>query len=158
IAAFLVVLTVSYTGCSSDDSGSGQEPVITSVAAAMNADWEPSDLEPITQAMADNMVIIRGSGFATLQKIFFNGTDTYFNPTLVTDTEIFVQIDRNTPFQDQSDEVRLVTKYGEATYSFIVAPPAPGIHSFNPVNAADGSEITIYGSFFLDPVVMIGDS
>src|SRR5690606_34977670 len=42
--------------------------------------------------------------------------------------------------------------------SFIVAPPAPGIHSFNPVNAADGSEITIYGSFFLDPVVMIGDS
>ncbi|UMY65410.1 MULTISPECIES: IPT/TIG domain-containing protein [unclassified Flavobacterium] len=141
------------TSCSSDSEGSGGAPMIESVAAAADA-----NLEPVTVGYAANMYVIHGSGFATTQKIYFNDTDTYFNPVLVTDTDIFVTIDRDTPYADVSNKLRVVTKNGEAEFDFVVAPPAPGVHSFNPINAADGQEITIYGSYFLNPVVMVGNN
>ncbi|RZK10633.1 MAG: hypothetical protein EOO46_10010 [Flavobacterium sp.] len=153
ILSFFLLLS-----CNSDDSNSSSgSPVITSVTTTVNEDGIPSDLSPITIGYADNMYIIRGSGFKTVQKIYFNEKDTYFNPTLVTDTEIFVVIDRNTPYADATDQLKVVTKRGTAVFDFVVAPPAPGFHSFNPINAADGEEITIYGSFFLDPIVKVGD-
>lgn len=149
----LPVLWLLAGSCSSDDDGGRKAPVIESVAAAAD-----EALTPVTVGYAANMYVIHGSGFATTKKIYFNDTDTYFNPVLVTDTDIFVTIDRDTPYADASDKLRVVTDYGEAEYDFVVAPPAPGLHSFNPINAADGEEITIYGSYFLDPVVTVGDA
>jgi len=110
----------------------------------------------VVQGTADNMYIIRGKGFLGTQKIYFNETDTYFNATLVTDNVILVTINRNTPYSDVNDELRVVTPKGTATYHFVVAPPAPAIDSFNPINPAAGQNITIKGSFFLDPVVTFG--
>ncbi|MFY0483958.1 IPT/TIG domain-containing protein [Flavobacterium sp. PLA-1-15] len=153
----IVLSFFSLSSCSEDDSSTSGVPVITSVTATVDEDGNPSDLEPITMGYADNMYIIRGSGLATVQKIYFNEKDTYFNPTLVTDTEIFVVIDRDTPYADATDQLKVVTQKGTAVFDFIVAPPAPGFHSFNPINATDGQEITIYGSFFLDPIVKVGD-
>ncbi len=141
------------SSCSSESEGGGGAPMIESVAAAADA-----NLEPVTVGYAANMYVIHGSGFTSTQKIYFNDTDTYFNPVLVTDTDIFVTIDRDTPYADVSNKLRVVTKNGEAEFDFVVAPPAPGVHSFNPINAADGQEITIYGSYFLNPVVMVGDA
>lgn len=109
-----------------------------------------------TLGFAGQTFIIRGKGFGTLKKLYFNDFDTYFNPTLITDEVIFVTIDRNTPYADVPNKLKLVTEYSTATYDFVVGPPAPGFHSFNPINAADGEEITIYGSSFLDPIVKVG--
>lgn len=146
----LASLASGLSGCSSDDNG-GAAPMIESVSAAAD-----EVLTPVTVGYADNLYIIHGSGFATTQKIYFNDKDTYFNSTMVTDTDIFVVIDRDTPYADASNKLRVVTANGEAEFDFVVAPPAPGMHSFNPINAADGEEITIYGSFFLNPVVTVG--
>lgn len=161
IGTFLVLM-LSFLGlssCSNDDSSaSTAAPIIESVTTTMDENGQPSALEPISVGYADNMYIIRGKGFATVQKIYFNDYDTYFNPALVTDTEIFVTIDRLTPYADASDQLKIVTKYGTAVYDFVVAPPAPGVHSFNPINVVDGGEITIYGSFFLNPIVKVGDT
>lgn len=154
---YLMLVTIgifALTSCSSDDNDSTSEsaPVITSVSKA-----EAGDLIPITVGYANNMYIIKGSGFSSLNKIYFNDTDTYFNPTLVTDTVIFVNIDQNTPYENASSELKLVTAGGTVIFPFVVAPPAPQIlRGFNPVNANEGDEITIYGNFFLDPIVMIG--
>ncbi len=149
---FLSSLTVSMTGCSSDDdSGSGKAPVIEKVSAAADP-----ELEAITVGYAANVYVIHGSGFATTQKIYFNDTDTYFNQTLVTDTDIFVTIDKDTPYANASNKLKIVTANGEAEFDFVVAPPAPELHSFQPVNAADGEQVTLYGNFFLDPVVTVG--
>lgn len=153
----LLIAIFSLASCSSDNDGnSSTAPVIESVTTTTDEDGNPSALEPITVGYADNMYIIRGKGLATVQKIYFNDYDTYFNPVLVTDTEIFVVINRNTPYADASDQLKVVTKKGTAIFDFVVAPPAPGMHSFNPINAADGQEITIYGSFFLNPIVEVG--
>lgn len=150
VFGLLAVTAISlFVSCSDDDSASGGTPVITTVSLAQNDSL-------VEQGYADNMYIIRGSGFTGTQKIYFNEKDTYFNSTLVTDEVILVTIDRNTPYQDASDELKVVTPKGTAVYHFVVAPPAPSMSSFQPVNAPDGSQITIYGSFFLDPVVTIG--
>ncbi|NDI98409.1 hypothetical protein GWA97_04925 [Flavobacterium sp. LaA7.5] len=153
LKALLGVLTVFaialFASCSDDDAATGGQPVIESVSLAQNDSL-------VEQGYADNMYIIRGKGFTGTQKIYFNETDTYFNPTLVTDNVILVTIDRNTPYADTVDELKVVTTGGTAVYSFVVAPPAPDVLSFNPVNAAAGEEITIYGSYFLNPIVTVG--
>lgn len=158
ILGILSVFAIMITGlvsCSDDDSSSssGQAPVLESIAAALD-----ENLEPIEVGFANNTYVIRGSGFATLQKVYFNEFDTYFNPTMVTDNTIIIAIDEDTPYAEVPDELKVVTQYGTAVLHFIVAPPAPQLRSFQPVNAADGEEVTLYGNFFIDPVVTVGDT
>ncbi|MDI1255600.1 MAG: hypothetical protein PSV16_05825 [Flavobacterium sp.] len=159
ICAFVVTILsmLSLTSCNNDDGdGSGKTPVIESVSASVDFDGNPVELTPTTLGYADNVYIIHGSGFTGLQKVYFNETDTYFNPTLVTDTDILVTIDRNTPYANTTDQLKIVTASGEATFGFTVAPPAPLAQSYNPINAQTGDIVTIYGSFFLNPTVTVG--
>lgn len=152
VSMVLMVLGV-FSSCSTNDSadsGSGTL-AITSVAKA-----EEGDLVPVTQGDPKNYYIIRGSGFTSVEKIYFNDFDTYFNPTLVTDTEIFVSIDEKTPYADVSSKLKVVTKLGTIVYDFVVKPPTPRVGSFNPINAAEGDEVTIYGDYFLNPIVIVG--
>lgn len=142
-----------FSSCSNDDNASTTAPLaITSVSKAVSG-----DLTAVNFGYANNMYIIAGSGFTTVEKVYFNDTDTYFNPTLVTDSALFVTIDINTPYANASNELKIVTKNGTVVYPFIIAPPAPLIlKGFNPINANTGDVITIYGNFFLNPVVTIG--
>lgn len=157
IKPFIVVFMFIglITSCSEEDESeivSSGPPVIESVSRA-----EDGDLTPTTIGYANNMYIIQGSGLSTVNAIYFNDTDTYFNPTLVTDSSIFVNIDQDTPYENASSILKVVTAKGTVTYTFVVAPPAPQIlRGFNPINANEGDEVTIYGNFFLDPVVTFG--
>ena len=156
LLSFLMMATIFISvlsSCSNDDNGTASSALtIESVSKS-----EAGDLVPTAVGFANNVYIIKGSGFSTVEKIYFNDTDTYFNPTLVTDTAIFVTIDLNTPYANSSNELKIVTKNGTITYPFVVAPPAPVLlFGFNPINAVEGDIITIYGNFFLDPVVTIG--
>lgn len=149
--ASIFVSVLSSCDDNSTDSGSASGPKIESVSLA-----EEGDLTPVTQGYANNMYILQGTGFSNLQKVYFNGVDTYFNPTLVTDTAIFVTIDINTPYENASNELTIITGTGTFTYTFVVAPPAPQISSYNSINALAGEVITVYGDFFLNPVVTFG--
>lgn len=160
INTFIVLMLslVLFSSCSDDDqSSSGAKPVITSVAASTYDEVTnmPTDLTPVTKGDPKNYYIIRGTGLSSVQKIYFNDFDTYFNPVFVTDTEIFVLIDENTPYANASNQLKLVTKTGTVIYPFVVAPPSPTFGSFSPINAAEGTEVTIYGKYFLNPVVTI---
>ncbi|MCO6176046.1 IPT/TIG domain-containing protein [Flavobacterium sp. NRK F10] len=145
-------LAVQFSCSDSDQDNRGgmvNPPVITSVVLASDP-----DLEPVTQAQGGTMVIIRGSGFNTLKNVYFNDFDTYFNPAMVTDTEIFVAIDMETPYEEDAPQtLKVVNKNGEFVYHFVVAPPAPIVKSFQPVNAVEGDQITIYGNYFINPTV-----
>lgn len=149
----MALLTISvFSSCEDTNSDTTTGTLaITSVVKSV-----AGDLTPVTQGDPENFYIIRGSGFLSTQKVYFNDFDTYFNPTLITDTEIFVLIDKNTPYANASNELKIVTKSGSITYPFLVSPPAPNFGNFNPVNAADGEVITIYGNFFINPTVKIG--
>lgn len=154
LSFFVMILTVSgvFSSCDSDDSESGSgAPVITSVAKA-----EEGDLVPVTQGDPKNYYIIRGTGLSFVEKIYFNDFDTYFNPVLVTDTEIFVLIDEKTPYANSSNQLKVVTKSGTALYDFITKPPTPKFNWFNSINAAEGEVVTVNGDYFLNPTIKVG--
>jgi hypothetical protein len=141
-----------FSSCNNDDSsGSSGAPVITSVAKSVEG-----DLVPVTIGDPKNYYIIQGKGLSGVTKIYFNDFDTYFNPTLVTDNAIFVLIDEKTPFANASNKLKVVTNQGTVLYDFVVAPPTPKLDSYNPINAAEGDIVTVYGDYFLNPAVKVG--
>lgn len=142
--------------CSSDDSSSSAAPVIEKVSAAVDDDGNPSNLEATNVGFANNVYVIQGKGFTGLQKVFFNDFEAAFNPTLVTDTTIFVTVPLATPYDNQSNKLRIETLNGTAEYDFTIAPPAPQVNSINPVNAQTGDTVTVFGSFFINPEVTVG--
>ena len=139
-----------FVSCDTNDyaESSSEPPIINQVSEAVE------DV-PVTVGFAGNVYIVRGSGLSSTQKVYFNGLDTYFNPTLVTDTVLIIQVDQDTPYANVSNELLVETVNGSATYEFVIAPPAPVFKSFNPINPEPGEEITIYGNYFLDPVVEV---
>jgi hypothetical protein len=141
-----------FSSCSNDSSSNSSGPLaITSVSKSV-----AGDLTPVTKGDPKNYYIIKGSGFLSTQKIYFNDFDTYFNPTLITDTEIIVLIDEKTPYANASNQLKVVTKNGTITYPFVISPPTPKVDSYNSINAAAGEEVTIYGNYFLNPIVKVG--
>lgn len=155
ICLFALIL---FNSCSNDDKSdaSSSTPVITSVVQSGYDDNDKLiELTPVTQGYPKNYYIIRGSGLSSVKKIYFNDYDTYFGPAFVTDTEIFVLLDEKTPYANGSNKLKLETSNGTVLYDFVVMPPTPTFGSFNPINAADGEEVTIYGKYFLNPIVTL---
>ncbi|WP_281324150.1 IPT/TIG domain-containing protein [Flavobacterium sp. IMCC34518] len=160
LAITLLFVVSFFTSCSDDDSGVSTTTTITSVNRALNTPTDGSPVEidvPVEMGYPNTTYFIHGTGFSTLKKIYFNGLESYFNPTMVTDNVIVVTIDEDTPYENASSELKIVTSFGTVVYHFVIAPPAPVLtKGFSPVNAADGSIMTIYGNFFLDPIVTFG--
>lgn len=147
-----------FTSCSNDDSASVYTgvPVIESISpSGYNEDGSLKPLIPVTIGDPKNYYIIHGKGFLTTKKVYFNEYDTYFRSTLVTDTDIVVLIDENTPYANASNQVKVVTDKGTAIFDFQVAPPVPTFDSFNFINCSEGDEVTIKGKYFLNPVVTL---
>lgn len=155
LSVFAIIGLSSCRDDSSDDSKAGP-PVIEKITGSLDGEGKPVDLTPITQAQANNTVIIHGSGFKTLQHVYFNETESAFNPNFVTDNVIVVKINENTPYANASNKLKLVTAFGEVVYDFTVAPPSPEISSYNSINAQAGETFKIYGKYFLNPEVKVG--
>lgn len=161
VNTFIVLMfsLLLFVSCSNDDQNStGSAPVITSVSPlSFDPDTnQPTELTSVTQGAPKNYYIIQGSGLSSVQKIYFNDFDTYFNPALVTDNAIVVLIDEKTPYADASNQLKIVTKNGTVYYDFIIAPPSPTINGYGPINASEGDIVTIKGKYFLNPKVTIG--
>ncbi|WBL24937.1 IPT/TIG domain-containing protein [Zunongwangia sp. HGR-M22] len=135
-----LLLSVILTSCEDNDD-LVTTPEIESISLAAND-------SVVMGGMRQNMYIVRGRGFSSLEKIYFNDYDTYFNPTLVTDEVIFVTIDANTPYDQSSEMLILVTNSAAVEYEFDILQPAPGITSFSPKTGDAGTQVTILGSVF----------
>lgn len=155
----LMLSLMFFTSCSNDDSASsssGGAPVIESVVrSGYDEDGKMFPSTPVTVGDPKNYYIIHGKGLLTTEKIYFNDYDTYFRPTFVTDTDIVVLIDENTPYANASNELKIVTKNGTVTMPFTVAPPVPTFSGFNSINCAAGDQVVIKGKYFLNPVVTL---
>ena len=145
IKYIFIIISVSglmmHFSCSSDDTVIDSSPFIESVSLSMNDSL-------VTQGMRGNSYIIRGHNFQGLQQVFFNGYESYFNPTMVTSTVIIITIDVDTPYAGGDNLLRVVTAGGEATYNFSIEQPAPTITDFDPKAGGEGTIVTITGSVF----------
>ncbi|MFD1602698.1 hypothetical protein ACFSJW_20625 [Flavobacterium artemisiae] len=154
-----VLSLLLFASCSNDDNASGSTggaPVIESVSPTgyeTNGTIKPFD--PVTVGYPKNYYVIHGKGFLTATKVTFNDFSSYFRPTFVTDTDIVIQIDENTPYANSSNQLRVETQKGTAVFDFVIAPPVPTIAGFYPINATEGQEVTIVGKYFLNPIVTL---
>lgn len=148
-----------FSSCSDDanTTDSAGPPVVESVMPSGYAkDGTVLPLTPVTKGDPKSYYIIHGKGLLTTKKVYFNDFDTYFRPTLVTDTDIVILIDENTPYANASNKLKVVTDFGTVLYDFVTAPPPPTFNWFNSINAAEGDVVTIDGKYFLNPVVKVG--
>ncbi|AWK07191.1 hypothetical protein HYN56_24365 [Flavobacterium crocinum] len=151
-----------FASCSNDDSeGSSGKLEVTGISRSVVDDpLVEGDREvdvPTDVINAGNYYIIRGSGFGTLKSISFNGLESYFNPTFVTDNAIVILVDQKTPYYNEMDEMKIVTAKGTLNYKVAIRPPNPNIKGF-PINPNPGDIITITGEYFLRPVVNFGET
>ncbi|WP_416444330.1 IPT/TIG domain-containing protein [Leeuwenhoekiella sp. A16] len=142
VALFAVVL---FASCEPDDTT--QMP--TSVEAPVLDRVSLVEKDSTTAVgLRSNMYAIYGKNLSTTQRITFNDTEAYFNPTLVTDTNILVAVPADAPYFGGSDKLVVETTAGSASLDFSVAQPAPDIDSFSPLAAGAGDIVTIVGSIF----------
>lgn len=154
----ILLFTTSCSNDSADSSSSGKLEVTGISKSVVDDPLVEGDREvdvPTDIINAGNYYIIRGSGFATLKSISFNGLESYFNPTFVTDNAIVVLVDEKTPYYNEMDEMKIVTNRGTLSYKVAIRPPSPNIKGF-PINPNAGDIITIKGEYFLRPVVNFG--
>jgi len=149
-----------FTSCSDNDSENSSGKIeVTGVSRSVIddplVDGDRQVDVPTDVINAGNTYIIRGSGFATLKSISFNGLESYFNPTMVTDNAIVLSVDQKTPYYNEMDEMKIVTATGTLNYTIKVRPPSPTITGF-PINPQPGDIITITGEYFLRPKVNFG--
>ncbi len=154
IIRFCIILLMIFSGASiatscSDEERLSQDPIIHSVNDIV-------ENLPVQAGSRENMYIIHGEKLNNTIEVYFNGALAKYNPALSTYSNVFVTIPQDAPYGIDNQEIKLVTTTGSTTYKFTVKPPAPLFKSFHPINVADGGEITIYGDFFVDPVVTIG--
>ncbi|MBA7518664.1 hypothetical protein ES705_10736 [subsurface metagenome] len=160
LSTFTLVLLVTgslfHTSCERENT---DPPVITNVR---DIDPEMADV-PIDGSGLESWVVIQGNNLASTQQIYFNEYEAVFNPAYVTETNIVVQIPGGTPNigtdPDAPNTVRVVTKYGEAVYDFIIyAPPAEVSYISNEF-ASPGDTIVLGGRYFflVDSIIFSGD-
>lgn len=157
---FLASIMLLILGsCSNDDSDSSGTLAVTQISKSVIDDpLVEGDRKvdvPTDVINAGNYYIIRGSGFSSLKSISFNGLESSFNPTFVTENSIVVYVDPKTPYYNEMDEMKIVTGIGTLKYTVKVRPPFPSIKGF-PINPNPGDIITITGDYFLRPVVNFG--
>jgi len=112
----LLVGIALMVSCETSEVSGSNPPVIESVSVAIE--------DTITDiGFADNTYLIRGKNFSTLNKIYFNNFETYFNPTYVTDNVVFVTIDKDTPTELENEAITFVTDYGTGEFPFNVSAP-----------------------------------
>lgn len=148
---------IAQTGCKKDNEGG--KPAISQLRAVTAA---PND-SVLTKAGPGQTVVIQGANLATTSQIYFNGYPAPFNAALFSDNNVVVTIPADMPFasldQTKLNTVRLVTQYGEVTYTFPIVPPPPIVTSMTNEMAVGGERVIINGNnfFFIDKVIFPGN-
>ena len=99
------------------------------------------------------MFVIVGKNLTSTTRVFFNGIEASFNPTLVTNTHMVIRVPGDIPFgrldpeAPEMNTIRLVSKAGEVIFNFPVLPPAPEIERVNKEFATAGETVRVTGRF-----------
>lgn len=99
------------------------------------------------------MFVIVGRNLTSSKRVFFNGIEASFNPTLVTDKHMVIRVPGDIPFgtldpdAPEMNTIRLTADAGETTFSFPILPPGPEIQRVNKEFATAGETVRITGRF-----------
>jgi hypothetical protein len=145
VLILLITAALIQTSCKKDSSST---PSIKAVRLEITAKPDST----FTQAFPGTLVVLVGSGFSGVTHVFFNDMDAPFNSAEVADKSMVIRIPANAPTlatdPKVSNQIKVVTNHGAATYKFELLAPAPIIVAASNENAIAGETITITGSNF----------
>ena len=116
----LTLATLGLVSCNDDDEASSSSPITVTQIYLEDADSDVPD-RPVDFARLGQTIRIEGSGFAGLRELYINGFETYFNVAYVTNTNIIVSIDTDTPGSETSNVSLCLTL-------LVVTESLPSVH------------------------------
>lgn len=139
LLCFFLLAGGLLVSCKKDDAVDTSAPVITGVTTTL--DYTVS----LNSAARSAWVMIHGQHLKTIQVLKFNSISIPDSVYYANDSTITVKIPAQVA-DTINNLITVTTKYGTATYNFVVQLPAPAITSFAPGIAATGANITITGT------------
>jgi len=146
----LAWVMIGFSSCKDDDDSSQSTPMTISQVYLENVNDTVNKDRPVDFARLGQLIRIEGSGFKGLKKILINGYETYFNNALMTDNNVWVTLNTDTPVEKAEESVRntitLVKDETQLVYPFTIRASAPSITSVDNTLPKAGEIVTVYGS------------
>lgn len=104
----------------------------------------------ITEASMQSIICLVGNNLTSIKELYFNDQKAQLNTSYITNHTLLVQIPSTIP-DEVSDKMYMITAGNDTVpYDFHVIVPAPSVTSMSCEFAKPGSEVTIYGNYFID--------
>lgn len=101
-------------------------------------------------AYLGNTVCLVGDNLRSIYELYFNDQKATLNTSYMTDHTVLVDIPKNIP-EEVTNKIYMITKSGEKVdFDFSVMVPAPVVSSMSCEYAPAGSEVVLYGDYFVD--------
>lgn len=147
----LLVMTPFLASCGDDNDDSGAAQMVINKVYLENASAEDSVYDrEVSFARLGQLIRLEGSGFTGLKHVYVNGYDTYFNNALMTDNNVWITLNANTPVAKAEASVRntiqLVKDNATYTYQFTIRASSPSVTSVDNTLPRPGEKVTVYGN------------
>lgn len=104
----------------------------------------------IVEANLKSIICLVGNNLTSIKELYFNDQKAQLNTSYITSHTMLVQIPDNIP-EEVSDKIYMITAAKDTVkYDFHVIVPKPLISSMSCEYAIPGSEVTLYGNYFID--------
>lgn len=162
-----VLVVAGLASCKKTEEGGQGAPTITRVRLLSKTDTVRDVIHTITLDSVsiydqtrlrafDSTVVqgrlgvqyaIVGTNLLTTKSVVLNGVSIYFNPGLLTDNSIILNIPITVPYgTTQPNKLVITTQYGSVSTDFSIRQPLPSITSFTPTAGVAGDLVTITGT------------
>lgn len=146
----LAVAGLTFTSCSDDDEvGSQSTKMVIDKVFLQDVKSSVPNRE-VTFARLGQLIRIQGSGFLGLKHIYINGYDTYFNNAIMTDNNVWVTLNANTPVDkadpSERNTIRFVKDQTETVYEFVIRAAMPSISSVDNTLPKAGETVKVNGT------------
>jgi hypothetical protein len=162
-----VLVVAGLASCKKTEEGGKGAPTVTRVRLLSKTDTTRDVIHTITldsisvydqsrlrafdstvvQGRLGVQYAILGTNLLTTKSVVLNGVSIYFNPGLLTDNSIILNIPITVPYgATQPNKLVITTQYGSVSTDFSIRQPLPSITSFTPTSGAAGTLVTITGT------------
>lgn len=104
----------------------------------------------LSGAYMENTICLVGENLRSIYELYFNDQKAILNTSYITDHTLLIDVPKTIPAK-VTDKIYMITKSKDTiAYDFKVLVPTPAVNSMSCEYAKPGSEVTIYGDYFLD--------
>ena len=108
----------------------------------------------IEQAFMGEVVCFVGENLCSVHQLYFNDQKTVLNTSFITENTLVAAVPGNLPAV-KTDKVYMITKNKDTvSVDFRVMMPAPQLKSMSCEFQQPGTDVTIYGNYFAEPMTI----